>query len=271
VRKLGFYVVLGLLVLGLTIQWWVMVTPALVWFPDDFVNDFFSSRVDEFAIHRIHRLALALSHVIVLVGLAVQFCRPEEREAPMWQASAFFGMAIVVNLIVGPTAEQVPPPLWIIFGLGLLAGVLHPTSPLLRIPRPTDLRLLALVGVLAVPMMFYVVDQVGLQISGVDADPHWAGSHYQFAGEFGIHLILLGLISTADFTGRRITAWIAGMSALLMGAASVVFADQVSSLGPAWGAALAAWGVVFILTSMAATPADEGEHRVRHRSPSRRE
>lgn len=248
-RTKAFNVVLGLLVLALAIQWWVVVTPVLVWLPDGFVNDFFSSRVDDFAIHRIHRLALALSHVMVLVGLAIQFHRPENKEAPMWQASAFFGAAIVINLIIGPTAEQVPPPLWIIFGVGVLAGVLHPTSPFLRPPQPVDRRLLALTTVVAVPVLLYVVDQLGLQISGVEADPHWAGSHYQFAGEFGIHLILLGLVSSTAFTGRRVTAWMAGLSALLMGVASVVFPDQASSPGIVWGAALAAWGVVFILTS----------------------
>jgi hypothetical protein len=249
VRRLAFYGLAGLLVLALAIQWWVVLTPAMVWLPDGFVNDFFSSRVDDFAIHRIHRLALALSHVVVLIGLGLQFRRPETREAPIWQASGFFGAAIIFNLIIGPTSEQVPPPLWIIFGLGVLVGVLHPTSPLLRVPKPTDRRLLALTAVVAVPLVFYVLDQVGLQNSGVDADPHWAGSHYQFAGEFGVHLILLGLVSSTAFTGRRITAWMAGLSALLMGGASVVFPAQTSSLGIVWGAALAAWGLLFITTS----------------------
>lgn len=249
VRRIAFYVVAGLLVLALAIQWWVVLTPAVVWLSDGFVNDFFSSRVDDFAIHRIHRLALALSHVVVLIGLALQFRRPETKEAPMWQASGFFGAAIILNLVIGPTSEQVPPPLWIIFGLGVLAGVLHPTSPLLRVPKPADRRLLALTAVVALPVVFYVFDQVALQISGAEADPHWAGSHYQFAGEFGIHLILLGLVSSTAFTGRRVTSWMAGLSALLMGAASVVFPDQTSSPGIVWGSALAAWGLLFIVTS----------------------
>jgi hypothetical protein len=248
-RRIAFYGLAGLLVVALAIQWWVVVTPALVWFPDGFVNDFFSSRVDDFAIHRIHRLALALSHVVVLVGLVLQFRRPETQEAPMWQASGFFGAAIVVNLIVAPTSEQVPPPLWIIFGLGVLIGVLHPTSPLLGVPKPTDRRLLALTAVVAVPLVFYVLDQIGLQKSGIEADPHWAGSHYQFAGEFGVHLILLGVVGSTAFTGRRVTAWMAGVSALFMGAASAVFPDQTSSLGIVWGLALATWGLLFILTS----------------------
>lgn len=270
-RRIAFNAVVGLLVLALAIQWWVVITPVVVWFPDAFVDDFFSSRVDQFSIHRIHRLALALSHVVVLIGLVIQFRRPERKEAPMWQASAFFATAIIVNLMVGPTAEKVPPPLWIIFGLGLLAGALHPISPLLRVPKPLDRRLLALTAVVAVPMAFYVVDQIGLQVSGIEADPHWAGSHYQFAGEFGLHLILLSLVSSTAFTGRRVTAWMAGMSALLMGAASLVSPDQASSLGTVWGPVLAAWGVFFVLVFERADAGRAlGREPSRHQSPIRK-
>lgn len=245
-RGLAFYLVVGLLVLGLAVQWWVVVTPLLVWFPDVFVNDFFASRVDDFAIHRIHRLALALSHVIVLAGLAVQFRRPQAKEAAMWQVSAFFVMAIVLNLIIGPTSEQVPPPVWIIFGLGLLGGVLHPTSPILRLPKVASTRLLLLTVALAIPVMFYVFDQVGLQANGVAADPHWEDSHYQFVAELGLHLILLGIVTSSVFTGRRITVWMTGLAAAVMGAASFVFPDQTSSLGVGWGLVLAVWGLAFI-------------------------
>jgi hypothetical protein len=249
VRRVAFHVVVGLLVLGLAVQWWVVATPLLVWFPDDFVNDFFASRVDDFAIHRIHRLALALSHVIVLVGLAVQFRRPHAREAAMWQVSAFFVMAVVLNLIIGPTSEQVPPPVWIIFGLGVLAGVLHPTSPILRLPKLASTRLLALTVALAGPMMFYVFDHVGLQANGVATDPHWEDSHYQLVAELGLHLILLGIVTASLFSGRRITAWMTGLGAAVMGSASLVFPDQTSGLGIGWGLALACWGLVFIVVS----------------------
>lgn len=260
VRKVAFYVVVGLLVLGIAIQWWVIATPALVWFPDGLVNDFFASRVDDFAIHRIHRLATGLTHVILLVGLAVQFRRPRAAEAAMWQVSAFFVMAIVLNLIIGPTSEQLPPPIWIIMGLGVLAGLLHPTSPISKIPRVTSARLLVLTVTMAIPMMFRVFDHVGLQIDGVASDPHWEGSHYQFVAEFGLYLILQGIATSSAFTGRRITAWMTGLAAAVMGSASVVFPDQTSSLGIGWGLALAIWGLVFIVVSesesRAKSPAD---------------
>ena len=245
-RSISFYAVVGLLCLGLAIQWWVVMTPVLVWFPDDFVNEFFASRVDEFAAHRIHRLALALSHVIVLIGLAVQLRQSRSNEGAMWQVSAFFAMAIALNLIIGPTSDQVPTPLWIIFGLGVLAGVLHPTSPILRLPKVASPRLLLMTVVLAVPVLLYVLDHIGLQLDGVATDPHWESSHYQFIAEFGLHLILLGFVSSTVFTGRRLTTWMAGLSAVVMGSASVVFSDQTSSLGVGWGVALLIWGLAFI-------------------------
>ncbi len=183
----------------------------------------------------------------------------------MWQVSAFFVMAIVLNLIIGPTSEQLPPPIWIIIGLGVLAGVLHPTSPILRLPKVASTRLLALTVALAVPMLFYVFDHVGLQLNGVATDPHWEGSHYQFVAEFGLQLILLGIVTSSAFTGRRITAWLTGLAAIVMGLASVVFPDQTSSLGIGWGLALVVWGLVFIVAgeseSRATGPSDSGRVR----------
>ena len=254
-RRMAFFAVVGLLTLAVTIQWWVVTTPALVWFPDGFVNQFFASRVDDFAIHRIHRLATGITTDVVLACLIVQFRRPQTREAAIWLLSAFFTMALVLNLVIQPTPAQLPPVLWIIFALGILAGLLHPSSPLFRIPRLVDWRLLALTAVMAVPYAFYAVQNVVLQMNGVPSDPHWAGSHYQFAAELGFQLTLLGLVSSTAFTGRRFTIWLAGLAAVLMGFASALFPDQTSTLGLAWGIALVTWGIAFVAVGMSAAPA----------------
>lgn len=237
----------------------MVTTPALVWLPDGFVNAFSAPRLDAFAIHRIHRPASGLTTDVVLAGLLVQFLRPSAREAPMWQVSAFFTMAIVLNLIIRPTPEQLPPFLWIIFALGILAGLLHPSSPLSRVPKLADRRLLVLTAAMAIPYAFYAVQNVSLQMSGVPSDRHWAGSHYQFVAEFPFHLILLGLVSSTTLTGRAITIWMAGVSAVLMGLASTVFRSQTSSLGVAWGLALVAWGVAFIVVGRSSAPAPATE------------
>ena len=255
IRRIAFFGVAALLTLAVAVQWWVLATPALVWFPDAFVNQFFAPRVDDFAIHRIHRLATGITTDVVLACLIVQFRRPDTREAAIWLVSAFFAMAVVLNLVIQPTPAQLPVVLWIIFALGILVGFLHPSSPLLRIPRLADWRLLALTAAMAVPYAIYAVQNVDLQIRGVASDPHWAGSHYQFAAELPLQLMLLGLVSSCAYTGRRFTVWLAGLAAVLMGLASVLFPDQTSSLGLAWGMALAAWGVAFVVVGTSADPA----------------
>ena len=264
-RMIAFYAVLGVLTFGLVfVEWWELTLPVLVWLPDTFINDFLAARVDHASVHRIHLMAKGLSHVLVTGSLLLQFRRPAGQEAPMWQVSAFFVMAIVVNLVAGNTTGEVPLMIWIIFGLGVLAGVLHPTSPMLRLPRPVDGRLLALTAVLAVPATIYAIRQVGLQLNGVAADPHWTEVHYIFSAEIGFHLILVGFISSTTFTGRRITAWMAGVAAGLMGLASVVY-DQTSTLGGGWGTALVAWGIAFVIVSEAGQKRIEDDHTVRVR------
>lgn len=250
IRMIAFYAVVGVLTFGLVVvEWWELTLPVLVWLPDSFINDFLAEWVDQASMHRIHLMAKGLAHVLVATSLVVQFRRPAAREAPMWQVSAFFVMAIAVNLIAGNTTEAVPLMIWIIFGLGVLVGILHPSSPILKMPRPVDARLLALTGAMAVPFAVYATRQVGLQISGVAADPHWTAVHYIFSAEIGFQLMLVGFISCTGLTGRRITAWMTGLAAVLMGLASAVYADQTSTLGVGWGTALAVWGISFIVLS----------------------
>jgi hypothetical protein len=249
-RMIAFYAVVAVLTFGLVfVEWWELILPALVWLPDSFINEFLAERVDQASIHRIHLMAKGLAHVLVAISLLVQLRRPAAREAPMWQVSAFFVMAIAVNLIAGNTTEAVPLMIWVIFGLGVLAGVLHPSSPMLKLPVPVDARLLALTGVMAVPFAIYATREVGLQISGTAADPHWTAVHYIFSAEIGFLLILTGFISSTEFTGRRLTAWMTGLAAVLMGLASVVYSDQASTLGIGWGSALIVWGIAFVVVS----------------------
>ena len=246
-RAVAFYAAIGLLTFGLVfVEWWPLTLPVVVWLPDTVVNDFLADWVDQASIHRIHLMAKGLAHVLIASSLVVQFRRPVASEAPMWQVSAFFAMAISVNLLAGNTTEQVPLFIFVIFGLGILAGFLHPSSPLLKFPRPVDRRLLALTAVMAVPFGAYAIGQLGMQVDGVPADPHWAAVHYIFAAEIGFLLILLGFISSSGLTGRRTTIWMTGLAAVLMGLASVVYADQSSTLGVGWGASLVVWGFSFI-------------------------
>ena len=259
-RRIAFRVFLGLLLVGLLgPEGWTWTLPIATWLPDNIVNDFLASRVDQASIHRIHLMEKGLAHVIVTVGFLMQVGRPLRNEASMWLSSAFFVLAIVLNLAAGTvSAGLLPPQIYAIFAVGILIGILHPSAPLVHLPRPTRRPLLGLTAVMAAPMGVYAVRQFDLQAGGAASNPHWDAVHYIFSSEIGFLLILGGVVSASRFTGWRATTWMTGLAAVVLGAISVAFPTQDSSPGIGWGIALALWGVVFIATGVFRGASSEG-------------
>ncbi len=69
--------VTAFLTAGLVTKFWkVNLFPVLVRLPDDVINDFYGYALPEMSIHRIHYLALALSHLVVTFGVAIQLWTP---------------------------------------------------------------------------------------------------------------------------------------------------------------------------------------------------
>jgi hypothetical protein len=61
-------------------------------------------------------------------------------------------------------------------------------------------------------------------------------------------IVLVTLLASARPAGWRLSTWSAGAAAVLVGVASMVLQDVTGSLGPAGGAAAAAWGLLVIVT-----------------------
>src|SRR3990170_8717557 len=132
--------------------------------------------------------------------------------------------------------------------LTLNAAIFHPTgSGLLRsfsVSR-VDRLLLALVVIAAVPLVGYAATNIGLQGNPIK-DDHAAAGHYGFMAALAFDLIGVGLLASLRPDGWRLTAWVAGALAGLLGLSSLLFPDASSSLEPVWAIASIAWGVVFI-------------------------
>jgi hypothetical protein len=245
-RKVVFYALTAFLAVGLVTQFWrVNLVPILVWFPDSFVNDFYASEIETFSIHRIHYLALGLSHLLVTFGVVIQLWKPMKWIAPMWQASGAMGVSVVLLLLVRPPLETVPAFVYVVLVMVIVLGFIHPSSALLQFPRPHDRSMTLLSVLAAVPLLVYSFNQTGLQLSGVGADPHWALLHYQMVGEYGIHLTLVALLGSTTLRGWRVTAWWAASIAALMGSAFIVYQNAASSQGAGWGLALLVWAVAY--------------------------
>jgi len=257
-RMAVFYSIVILLLVGMNVAFWKLhLFPVLAWMPEDFLerfySDFWSSAgVDgAFTPHIIHLLALSASHVMVLFGLALQLRRPWTKTAPMWQAAGGLVLSVLtfpfVFFSVG--TEAFPPAVLVVIALVIAAAVAHPSTPISRLPTPANRLMTGLWAVAALPAAFLTVAQLQLQLTGVTADPHWQGVHYNFMAEYGLHVILVGLLGASVLSGWRYSAWSASFMVGLLGAGFVVYPNHPGSQGLAWGIPMLIWSVLYLMAA----------------------
>jgi hypothetical protein len=249
----AFRAIIGVLLLGVTVTFWkVNLFPFLAWAPDGFLDTFYASQLemdhitaDSVASHTIHYLAIAATHWSFMVGLLMQFRKPINKVAPMWQATG--GIAVVTITYPFIEVSRIPPPVFGVIGLALVAGLLHPAKIFLSFPRRWDRVMLALLAVAAVPTVRMIVDQIRFQASGVSTDPHWQGLHYNFMAEYGLVLLLVLALGATSLPGWRYSVWAGTFLTVLMGVGFVTHPTYVSSQGTVWGWSMVGFGVVWLL------------------------
>jgi hypothetical protein len=104
--------------------------------------------------------------------------------------------------------------------------------------------MLGLVIIAALPLLISASTNIELQAS--ITDDHAAGGHYGFMAAFGFSVIGIGLLASLRPDGWRLTAWVGGLLAALLGLTSLVYPDITSSLPTMWAIAALAWGGAFI-------------------------
>lgn len=252
-RRFTFRAIVTVLLLGVTVTFWkVNLFPFLAWAPDEFLETFYASQLemdhiaaDNVASHTIHYLAIAATHWSFMFGLLMQFRKPISKVAPMWQATG--GIAVVTITYPFVDVSRIPPPVFGVIGLALVAGLLHPADIFRSLPRAWDKGMSALLAIAAVPTVWMIVDQIGLQASGVSTDPHWQGLHYNFMAEYGLVLLLVLALGASALPGWRYSMWTGTFLAVLMGAGFVTHPTYVSSQGPVWGLIMVGFGVAWLV------------------------
>lgn len=253
-RKVAFYSVIVVLLVGINGAFWrVNLFPLLAWFPDDFLNSFYLPQLEfdgisvgDFAQHRIHYLAISASHWgSALIPLILLLRNPVKKVAPMWQLTG----GLLVGTLTYPFGDvsRIPPPVFVVITLAVVAGLLHPANIFRTAPRIGDKGMAAICAVAAIPLIMLVVDGVQLQGSAGSADPHWQGLHYQFMGEYGLVSLLLLILGASSLPGWRYSVWSASVVIGLMGAGFVAFPDYPSSEGAVWGLAMVAFAIAYTL------------------------
>ena len=265
-RKVAFYSVIAVMLAGINVAFWrVNLFPLLAWFPDDFLNRFYAPQLEldgisvgDFAQHRIHYLAISANHWgSALIPLLLLLRNPIRKVAPMWQLTG----GLLVGTLTYPFGDvsRIPPPVFAVIALALVAAIFHPANMFRTIPRLGDMSRAAMGAAAAIPLLMLVVDNVQLQASAVAGDPHWQGLHYQFMAEYGLVLLLLLALGASSLPGRRYSIWCASFMIGLVGAGFLAFPDHPSSEGAVWGIMMIAFAIIYTLI---------GERRHRKRSPA---
>ena len=161
----------------------------------------------------------------------------------MLQALAVVAAFVVIDSVSGSFDPEAIP---VMVGVALLA-LLHPTREgLVRVGRP-HVGMSGLAVLAAIPGVFFVLDHIGLQRADIPSDPHAEFAHWSAMAVFATLVVLWGLIGATELTGRRITAWLTGVSAVTFGVASLVFPNLPSAAGVGWAVAAVAWGAGYLV------------------------
>jgi hypothetical protein len=200
--------------------------------------------------HRTHDLTFAYLFIPAIVGVLVQLRRPGRNVAGMLMAlvpSAGLLLSVLLTVVLYGNARTLQPPWLTVMAGALIAFVLHPAGRAFfgsfRVSR-TNWVLVGLVAVAAVPLVVFAATNIGLQ--GTVPDDHAAAGHYGFMAAFAFTVVGVGLLASLRSDGWRLTAWVAGLLAALLGITSVVYPDATSSLGLPWALAVIAWGAAFV-------------------------
>jgi hypothetical protein len=199
---------------------------------------------DAEAIHRLHNVAFTALYG-VLLGTALLACawRPEQN------VSAFF-VAVgsgIAGAVAGLASGDFVSGVWYTGPISIVVlWALHPSRRALL--RASGFHLpTALLSLLALaPSIAWLLTQSDLQQTGSGADPHWEFHHYSGMAAAALALPLCGLAASLRESGRRVGAWLVGVSAVLMGAGSLALSEYPGAFDTPWAWLTLAWGLAVI-------------------------
>ncbi|WP_410765436.1 hypothetical protein [Haloferax sp. DFSO60] len=193
--------------------------------------------------HRLHVMVIASLIWVMVLGVAAQLYRPLKRAALLQVSFGVVTLVLLGTVLGGGPIEEVIP-FFVLIGLMTL---LHPAGlNVLSSGDDYSPVLLGLVGVAAVPVLAFAVNQALLQGSG---DVHALAGHYSEMVVMSISLLMMGLIASAGASGHRLVAWLTGGLAVYFGSLSIAFPAQTSAVGLVWASLLIIWGVSFVTVS----------------------
>jgi hypothetical protein len=188
--------------------------------------------------HRIHDLAFGLLLGTTVIGLLVQVRTPARNVSGQLMGATPILALMLAVVATGPRVLAIP---WVAVGAPtIVATMLHPDLfRSIKAVRPSR-RMIFVVAIGAVPSLALASGSIGLQRSGLG--DHAALGHYGYMAAFALTVIGVSVMSSLRFAGWRLTAWVGGSLAIVLGVVSLVWLDVEGSLGVLGGLLAIAWG-----------------------------
>ncbi len=202
----------------------------------------------------------ALGAIIIGMGFAVQLKAPERKIAGVQQAVLGL-LALLVAGLIGNRIEPLVGSLLFLVAAAILAA-LHPACRAFFRPGAGLSAPLAALSILAaVPAVWYAASMLVLAHHAgpscfLGRCPY--GDRLAEMAALALAIVLVGLLAALKTPGWRGAAGSVGISAVILGLASIVLPDAPGAVGQVWGALTATWGVLFVVAA---------EWEVRQRTP----
>jgi hypothetical protein len=188
----------------------------------------------------------ALVGIIITTGILVQVRGPERKIAGVQQA-LLGAAALLISAPLASDPQNLTPGLVMLAALGILV-VLHPARRELAGPGSgLSVPLASIAGLGAIPLVGYAL-AMAAQARDLVGPPH----HVQRLSTMvamAIAIILVALLASFRTRGWRVSAWCAGVAAIVFGLASIAFPIHMGSAGRGWGALIVGGGALFIFTA----------------------
>lgn len=201
----------------------------------------------ELATHEIHVIAQSAMVWALIGGFLVNVRRPRQQIGSAWQHGLIPVVWLGTGIALGAFPADVLPILLTVLVVAILAFVAHPSAMRDRfrsVDGPSRL-MLALVGLVAVPLATFGTGQIRTHLASGAGDPHYEFGHWVSMGVFAIIVIALGAVAASRVPGWRVNAWSAGLLIAIYGVASLVL-TAASRFDPVWAVAAIVWGASFI-------------------------
>ncbi|WP_332897940.1 hypothetical protein [Haladaptatus sp. CMSO5] len=196
----------------------------------------------ELGIHQLHVMGIAIVVFFGALTMLVQLYKPVTRVAAFQAGAVMIGIATLILALTGNASLSEVLPFFVAF---VVVGLLHPAGrKLLTVGKKYSPALLGLTIVAAIPLLAFVINQLGLQTGA--GDEHALMGHYAMMATLSLTIVIAGLLVAFESIGFRLLAWLLGVLTAYFGLLSVVLPIQASNVGVLWGGLTIVWAIVFV-------------------------